>query len=714
MGATRLPRRSLPLSPDQTGPHQINGSKPTRTVRVIVSNSSDHLLLSALESQLGLPGATPSPGDSAGQAEAGASGDTAPDPVAASLGTPETAAQPDEITLRLATSLANLRVHTALPPRPDSVLRLFERVAEQQAQDEASQSGEHPAVGGQAPDLTELLDYCTGQLDDPAAGAIERRLAQHPDAQGRMLETAKLAGILEELRVATERPAPRDGLARFLDRVNDSLDEALVVGPDGSVERATALPKLATSERSTNRGTRRSAWSVGSRLVLAASLLIGLALVVLPVVSPSATQSVFVQVERATTIEALHSQAEPLTKLVGEELLRLDQVDPVELADLQLLADLAASGRDATDLELAHRLARRDSGLLAQAASDGQLSAHGALPWENTAFADGDTARHQRAVREAIRAGQYREVERLAASSWRAEDRLLQVWALEADGQTEAARRFLHEVLDSEAVEQLPLAGRVYLAGAARSLGLLSESAEQFLPLVAEVPGLNFHLGTLFLRRLHNESRARQAFEALGTEPRLADRRDFGLALVPATIALADRSDIVLRLREALSPLTAEDRVFGQSNWSNYQITVDVHTATEATWGREPTLAIVGLRASESDQVRAAISLDRASIERREPVGAEAFVSKRLAEARLPEPLQANQWYRVKLRFESSADGLWTGLKIWPSDGQEPAGWLVERLEASQDHTSGAMGLAASDLPAAFANLRVERFEPAR
>jgi hypothetical protein len=672
-----------------------------------VNESNRHPLSELVDGQLQLPGSESAHGDAQ----------------RAGVDSVMDAAHAD----RLARALSTLRVSSAVPPRPDSLARLFDRVATERpdlmtAWEDVSTAPSielpdlPPAVdSNDSPTLVELYDYATGDLSDAAAGHVERRMALHPESQSSLMATARLAGILSQVREATAVRPSSDAVARFLARVDARLDDELVDERNCKPSAQEAMVRIAdTAVRTTpsSRRTQGTSWVSASRLVLAACLLLGASFVAWPFLTPAPAGSVLARVEYAQSIVELRAQAEPITRLLGEELLALDTVDPVALADLQLLSDTASDAHDAFDLRLARFLANSESGRIAQRLAH-QAHMPAALPWEQTAWADGSTSSLDRSLRDAIRSGEFRKVEQLAAGSLRPQDRLVQLWALQAAGRTEAARGFLSDLLGTEAIEELSPAGQVFVAGACRSLGLVGEAARRLVPLADDLPALNFHLGTLLLRQLHDESRAATAFERLSRQPRYERYAEFGQSILPTRTELAARPDTLLLGSPSVSVLASEDRVFGSTDWSDYQMTVDVRLVGADDLGREPTIVLSGLRESEARQIRAVIGLDRAALVERQPISADGFATQRLTSSQFHTPLVADVWYRAKLRFSHTPDGLWVGLKLWPHGGSEPLAWQIEHTLARSTLSSGPISLAADDARVAFANLMVERFEAA-
>ncbi len=693
---------------------------------------------------------------------------------------------------RLAGVLGHLRDISALTPPTDQLARFRERV--RLYQEGPSVAGEQfeqlpePSPDPQSPTpLTDLFELCSDTLSDEEAGQVERELAQDPHKQRSLKDADRLVATLGWLRESTELQPSQNAAERFAQRVGETLDEEIraasgsgewVLDFSVSVERTDTDSSVAVMPVA-HRLRRARRWTA-TRLLLAACILLGLGMAAWSVLQPPPGHHVLALAEKANSREDLQKLEEPLQELVGLSLVSLGSTDPKWLANIQLLLGVSSDPQaDYRQLELARFLASQQRSDSSWPWSSLQARFSGTLPWEAPRVAQGTTGPASwqcryapwenvahassgvsseaplldRQLRQAIRQGDYLLVEQLAASGDAPRYRLLQLWALVAASQANAARDLLVELKrnDFDRPDILPTSGRVYLAGLCRRLNLFEEAAQDFNDLSEQIPQLAFHLGYLYLYQLHDVEKANEQFQRLQQTAQAGDRLAvygrFGSQAIPSQQPLTSEMTqadldswqmviphpqaqplVAIDEKQAQDPTTgASERWFlwqtiadqlqagelicGQPEWTSYQVTADVRFQPGNGLGRDPRMALLAYYQRHEHHYRVVLGLNSLKIQRRSVHPAGGFVTDRCGSVQpLTEPVQPGRVYRMKLLLQQTPEGVLLSAKVWPRSSAEPHAWMVQHLDLNPVATSGRVGFSAIDCLAGFTNFQVKTF----
>jgi hypothetical protein len=142
-----------------------------------------------------------------------------------------------------------------------------------------------------------------------------------------------------------------------------------------------------------------------------------------------------------------------------------------------------------------------------------------------------------------------------------------------------------------------------------------------------------------------------------------------------------EESERVL-VKLADNPFTKRARsFFGAPDWHDYTIEADVRAAS-----KRRQMGDAGVVAQRYELVLFG-NAEKLKIEAWQPNTARSVT--------IPYAWKADTWYRLKLRVENLADGKVRARgKVWPAVGQEPAEWMIERVDPIGS-TSGSAGIYA-------------------
>jgi len=463
-----------------------------------------------------------------------------------------------------------------------------------------------PREGGMASvSTTDLVDLCLDTLDPTEAGAVARRLAKCPSAQGAYRTAAQLAKCLKQLRQATEAPVPPDSLPRFQARALDDLDQQLstaVTPPSASSSAIYTLegsrsegprneagrsqihhlptPAFPTPGGSHRRARPRSRFGWG--VVLAISAAVAGLMIGMPYFQGSPFGRVASEVRQVHSLAELRKLEPEAASLVGTGLLNLDQISPEEMSDRQLLHDLTLRSQRTAQLKTAQFLAAQSrqyrfrlverpatsrSATAARSTVNPPEERGFSLRWnfessaraQEPAVADPPSAAaeppsaaaivalkstEETALRAAVAQQDYAAVITLTELQTDLRSRLLTVWALAELKQVDLVEARLATLEADAQRTPWPLSARVYLGGVYRTLGQPLSALRHLEVLLPEVPQLAFPIGYLYQHDLLNEKKATEFFRQLSTgDGTWSSYGEHGLAEVHVTTVLHEDFD---------------------------------------------------------------------------------------------------------------------------------------------------------------------------
>lgn len=602
--------------------------------------------------------------------------------------------------------------------------------------------------------LSDLFDWIEGNLSEEEAAIFESRLAISPEVRDAVPETSKLVGILSWMRDQSLLEPESKSKRQFDQKVAQELDQQIrripPVQPMMTTLPQPRMPELqpAGTAAQTARDLTRSPWPhhvwTAARWIIAAVVILGLGLgSVLNFWQPTPGYFVMAEVQEVRSVSQLRGFEAQLNQAVGELLLQIDDRPENEqlvedLANTQLLQDLAERGDSPEDLELARFLAKKIRSdvfkRLELLSASEQPRVPATMPWESTAYGKSEVS--PTSLKNAIAEQDFAKVIELTKQQSQTKYQLLRIWALLSNDEAKQAHKLADQLSKKNKRGYLSSAPLVYLAGVYRELAQPARSIQLFRQVKKKFPTLGFHLGQLYLLELNDAEKASEQFATLQQQEQtgFTEYAMYSLEHAPEVNSLVGQIEFEEWQEVTVHPqaptqtevrfegdkghrrwigqadeLTTGEIVYGRSDWADYQVKLDFRIEPGETPSlRDPMVAVLGYYQSHEEHYRLLLDQQGIAFESHSPSQLGGFEAIRWDE--VSHPLDIGRWYRVKFRLLHTVEGIQLAAKIWPSDTVEPDSWQISEVDLDgTNYIGGKIGLSVIDGEASFRNIHVDQ-----